>query len=216
MVAKASRAARSRAASVRPKERPIRAMKQEPSNAKASADGKVTDELSAGSLDKVRDILFGAQVRDADRRFAKLEERIAKESAELKEDVRKRLGVLEQFVKHEVESLADRLKDEHDARTDAEKELARELRDASKAAEKKFGQVDDHVAKVQRELRQQLLEAQQKIGDEIQRQAQDGATMLARESGELRQDKVDRTALAAMLNELAVRLTNESTGDDGE
>ena len=191
-------------------------MKQEPTNAKASADGKVTDELSAGSLDKVRDILFGAQVRDADRRFAKLEERIAKESAELKEDVRKRLGVLEQFVKHEVESLADRLKDEHEARTDAEKELARELRDASKAAEKKFGQVDDHVAKVQRELRQQLLEAQQKIGDEIQRQAQEGATMLARESGELRQDKVDRTALAAMLNELAVRLTNESTGDDGE
>lgn len=178
-------------------------------------DAKAPDELGAASLDKVRDILFGAQVRDADRRFVKLEERIAKDNAELKDDVRKRLAVLEQFVKQEFESLADRLKQEQNARTEADQELTRELRDASKAAEKKFGQVDDHVAKVQRELRQQLLEAQQKIGDEIERQAQDSSSRLAREASELRQDKLDRTALAAMLNDIAMRLTNEST-DAGE
>ena len=159
------------------KKGPVRAMKNEqPANADEAASGRrqaAADELGAGNLDKVRDILFGAQVRDADRRFAKLEERFAKETADLKEDVRKRLGVLEQFVKHEVESLAERLKDEHDARTDADKDLSRELRDAQKANEKKFGQIDDHVGKVQRELRQQLLETQQKISDEIQRQAQE-------------------------------------------
>jgi len=180
------------------------------------ADGKApAEELTAGSLDKVRDILFGAQVRDADRRFARLEERIAKETAELKEDVRKRLSVLEQFVKHEVESLADRLKTEHEARTDADKDLSRELRDASKASEKKFGQTDDQVARVQRELRQQLLDTHQKVTDEIQRQAQDSAARLASESSELRNDKLDRTALAAMLNEMAMRLTTDPTRDAG-
>jgi DNA anti-recombination protein RmuC len=183
-----------------------------PGNGKAAGD-----EPGTANLDKVRDILFGAQVRDADRRFAKLEERIAKETADLKEDVRRRLGVLEQFVKHEVESLADRLTTEHEARTDANKDLSRELREASKASEKKFGQVDDHIARVQRDLRQQLLETHQKISDEIRQQAQDQLARLARESSELRNDKVDRGALAAMLTEIAMRLTNELTpGADGE
>ena len=220
MGSRTSRAARSRGASVRFKERPVRAMKND-QNANpprpAPGDGKVpADELGAGSLDKVRDILFGAQVRDADKRFARLEERIAKESAELKDDVRKRLGVLEQFVKHEIESLADRLKAEHEARTDADKDLSRELRDTSKANEKKFGQVDDQVARVQRELRQQLLDTQQKTSDEIQRQAQEIMARVARESSELRNDKLDRTGLAAMLNEMAMRLTNDLPGADGE
>jgi hypothetical protein len=179
------------------------------------ADGKAED-LGAGNLDKVRDILFGAQIRDADRRFAKLEERFVKETSDLKEDVRKRLAVLEQFVKHEVEALAERLKDEHDERTDADKDLSRELRDAQKANEKKFGQIDDHVGKVQRELRQQLLDTHQKISDELQRQSQDLLSRLARETAELRGEKLDRTALAGMLTEMALRLTSDLAPDAGE
>ena len=210
---KTSRAARARAAAARFKERPARPMKNEqPANRATPSDGKApADELGAGSLDKVRDILFGAQVRDADRRFARLEERIAKESTELKDDVRKRLGVLEQFVKHEVESLAERLKTEHEARTDADKDQSRELRDTSKGFEKKFGHVDDQLARVQRDLRQQLLDAQQRLSDEIQRQSQENLARLTREASELRSDKVDRAALAAMLTEIAMRLTNDLT-----
>jgi hypothetical protein len=185
-------------------------MKNEPHS---NGDGKLTVDDGSGSLDKVRDILFGAQVRDADRRFSKLEERMNKEAIDLKEDVRKRLSVLEQFVKHEVESLAERLKTEHDDRTDAVKDLARELRDGAKASEKKFGQVDDQVARVQRELRQQLLDTHQKITDEIQRQAQDNAARLAREASELRSEKLDRAALAAMLTEMAMRLTDDLQAD---
>jgi hypothetical protein len=183
----------------------------------AKGDGKTpAEDLSAGSLDKVRDILFGAQVRDADRRFAKLEERIARDSAELKEDVRKRLGVLEQFVKNELETLAERLKDEHDARTDADKDLSREFREAAKATEKKFGQVEDHLGKAQRELRQQLLDVHKKLSDELERSAQDQQARLARESSELRREKLDRTALAAMFTELAMRLTSDAAHDDEE
>lgn len=190
-------------------------MKNEQSTPKG--DGNAThDEPGAGSLDKVRDILFGQQVREADKRFARLEERIAKDNADLKDDVRKRLAVLEQFVRHEVETLADRLKSENEARTDADKDLSRELHDAAKASEKKFGQLDDHVGKVQRDLRQQLLDAQQKLSDEIERTAQDGQARLAREASELRSDKLDRTALAAMFTELAMRLTSDSAHDAGE
>ena len=63
------------------------------------AKGITVDD--GGNIDKVRDILFGGQMRDYDRRFQKLEERLLQETSELKDDVRKRLAALEQFMKQE-------------------------------------------------------------------------------------------------------------------
>lgn len=71
------------------------------------------------SLDKVRDILFGNQVRDFERRFARLEERLIKETASLKDDMRKRLDALEAYVRSEAESLEAQIKSERNDRTDA-------------------------------------------------------------------------------------------------
>src|SRR5262245_18909648 len=95
------------------RERSVAVMKNQPtSHAKSDAqpNGSVgADDLSGGNLDKVRDILFGNQIRDSDRRFQRLEDRLVQETSELKDEVRKRLSMLEQFVKQELESLADRI-----------------------------------------------------------------------------------------------------------
>ena len=50
------------------------------------------DEAGVASLDKVRDILFGGQMRELDRRFGKVEARLGSETAELREDLRRRLA----------------------------------------------------------------------------------------------------------------------------
>src|SRR5271166_1295950 len=68
------------------------------------------------NLDKVRDILFGSQMRDNERRFARLEERVLKESTEVREEGRKRLESLEAFVRKEVQSLVERVKNEQTQR----------------------------------------------------------------------------------------------------
>jgi hypothetical protein len=167
-------------------------------------------EEAAGNIDKVRDILFGGQMRDTDRRFARLEERLAQETAELKDDVRKRLAALEQFVKKEAESLADRIKTEHDERTDATKDLSREARETAKAFEKKTGLLDDQIARAQRELRQQMLELQQRVADDLRQKADDILARLAQDAADLRHDKADRSTLAAVFTEMAMRLNNES------
>ncbi|MEX2282192.1 MAG: hypothetical protein WEE89_06890 [Gemmatimonadota bacterium] len=177
----------------------------------ASADGnsQATEDLSGGNIDKVRDILFGGQMRDYERRFNRLDERLLQESAELKEDVRKRLSALEQFVKQETASLAERIKAEHEERIDATKELSREAREAGKAFEKKTGQLDDQIGKVQRESRQQILELQQQMTDDLRQAIDKVLTRLAQESQELRNDKTDRATLAELLTEMAMRLNNE-------
>lgn len=177
---------------------------------KNSQNGEAAaDELGSGNIEKVRDILFGGQMRDYERRFARLEERLLQETNEMKEDVRKRLTALEAFVKKEVESLADRIKTEHEERTDATKELAREARDNAKAFEKKTGSLDDHIGKVQRETRQHLLELEKSTAADLKQKSEEILTRLAQESTDLRTDKADRATLATLFTEMAMRLTNE-------
>jgi seryl-tRNA synthetase len=173
------------------------------------ADAPATDDLGTGNIDKVRDILFGGQMRDYERRFARLEERLLQETTEMKDDVRKRLSALEQFLRQEVESLADRIRAEHDERTDADKDLANEARDAAKALEKKAGALDDHLGRVQRDLRQQLLELHQRMSDELRQKTDEVLARLMQEATELRTDKTDRATLASLLTEMAMRLNNE-------
>src|SRR5947209_6262346 len=53
-----------------------------------SADGDARSQVlrgGAGNVDKIRDILFGTQMRDYDSRFARLEETLVKENAEIRE-----------------------------------------------------------------------------------------------------------------------------------
>jgi DNA anti-recombination protein RmuC len=176
----------------------------------------VPDTAGGASLDKVRDILFGVQVRDFERRFARLEERLAKETSDLKDDLKKRLEAVEQYARQEAASLGDQVRAEHAARADAERDLARELQDATKALERRIAAVDEQLIKSQREFRQQMLEQYQRLTDDIRQKVDEVLAALARETGDLRTDKVDRAMLASLLNEMAMRLGNELTLPDVE
>jgi DNA anti-recombination protein RmuC len=173
--------------------------------------GSVTADPMAGgaSIDKVREILFGVQMRDYDKRFARLEERILKDTSELKDDVRKRVDALEQFVRQEFETLGQRLSSERAGREDAVKGLGEQHRDATQAFEKKTAAIDDQLARAQRELRQQMLDLQKELSDEILQRHQEMLSTLTRDSSELRDEKADRAALASLFTEMAMRLSNQ-------
>jgi seryl-tRNA synthetase len=148
-------------------------------------------------------------LRDYERLFASLEDRLIKETSDLKEDVRMRLSAHESFVRQETESLSESITTEHNVRGDATKDLARDAGEHVKAFEKKTGQLDDQIGRAQRELRQQLLDIQQTMSDDLRKTVDDVMARIARESGELRHEKTDRATLAALLTEMAMRLTNE-------
>ena len=168
------------------------------------------DPLAGGaSIDKVRDILFGVQMREYDKRFGRLEERLVKETADLKDDVRKRMAALEQFVKQEVDALGERLSAEHGERVDEARDLGQQLREASRAFEKKTAAMDDQSARAQRDLRQQLLEQHQRLTEEIQQRHHEVLEALSRDAAELRDEKADRAALASLFTEMALRLGNQ-------
>src|SRR5215813_12388102 len=85
---------------------------------KAEVRNGGSELAEGGNIDKIRDILFGAQSRDIEKRILRLEERVAKETAALREDVNKRLEFLESYIKKEVDALTDRLKVEQTERSE--------------------------------------------------------------------------------------------------
>jgi hypothetical protein len=172
------------------------------------AQPRATDADGA-SLDKVRDLLFGVHLRDYDRKLARLEERLVKETSDLRDDVKKRLTAIEGLIRQEVESLSDRLKGEQDERSTSAKDLAHELNESARTFERRASQLDDQMARGLRDLRQQLHDQHQGLSDELRRQAEDLLARLSRESQELRGDKADRSALAALFTEMAMRLNGE-------
>lgn len=175
----------------------------------SAARKAAAEAVGGGNLEKIRDILFGAQVHDFEKRFARLEERLMKETSDARAETKKRFESLESFIKKEIESLGDRLKAEHEERSEAGKEISRELRDTARNLDKRIAQLDELTTKNQRELRQQVLDQSKALTEEIRLRNRETTTALTKEITDLRTAKTDRAALAGMLTDLAVRLTND-------
>jgi DNA repair exonuclease SbcCD ATPase subunit len=172
--------------------------------------GGTTEMLGSGNLDQVREILFGSQSRGVDKRLARLEEELPKRIAEMREDLKRGIATLEAYARHEIDSLNERLRAEGKERGDGDEELSGRLDESVKALRKEVGQVDQRATAAQRDLRQHLLDQAKRLDDEIQRRSDDLAAALARAVEELRNEKADRKAVAGILHEVAIRLTDES------
>jgi hypothetical protein len=166
-------------------------------------------EQAPGNVDKIRDILFGSQMRDYEGRFARLEESLRKETADLRDSTKKRLDALENYIKKELESLESRLKSEKQERTESHEQVAADLKSAAASLARKIGEADNQNGQAHREIRQELLEQSRNLGEEIQAKNEQLALLLDRRVQELRKDKTDRAALAALLTEVAMRLNEE-------
>ena len=183
--------------------------KQKSASTEAAKGRSPLADQGPGNVDKIRDILFGTQMRDYEQRFARLEESLRKESAELRDSTRKRLDALEGYIKKELESLESRLKSEKDERSENHRQLAGELKSTGVSITKKIGEVEDQNSQAQRELRKELLQQSKDLGEDIRAKTEELTALLDRRVRELRNEKTDRAALAGLLTEVAMRLTDE-------
>jgi hypothetical protein len=163
----------------------------------------------SGNVDRIRNILFGSQMRDYDGRFQKLEERLAREAGELRGDLQRQLQALEAFMKGEVESMTNRVKTEQSERAQAVEQLARELAETARGLELKISNLDSQAAKDIRDLRGQLLEQSKALSAEMKEKHDQMKGQLDHEAGQIRDAMTGREALAEMLTEVALRLKNE-------
>ncbi|GAB1539664.1 hypothetical protein NUACC21_23310 [Scytonema sp. NUACC21] len=185
-------------------------------SSQAGSNQNLNKALSGGvdigegsSLAKVREILFGNQMRELEKRFIRLEERLARECGELREETRKRLDSLETYVKNEVESLTERIKSEQGERGEVLKALAEDNRKITTSLEKRLLQFEEQTNSNQRETREQILNQSKSLQDDIRQKYEEIIALLQRETQEIRIEKTDRSTLATLLSELAIRLNSQ-------
>jgi len=178
----------------------------------------LADAASSADIDALRDAIFGGQIREYERRFARMEERMAKELSEVREEVRDRCTALERYLRDEVESMTVELRANQQSHAVEERRLSQSIMDVAKGAEERIAALNDLVTKQQRELRGQLLDQSRSITDDVQRRYADLLARAQRDAAELRDGKADRIALSALLMEVALRLRGESVvpGESGE
>ena len=168
-----------------------------------------TDAPESANVDKIREIIFGSQMRDYERRFARLEERLTADAQALRDDTRKRIDTLEAFVQKEIDSLSQRLKAEKSERAESLKEIGRELRETAQSGQNRLSQLDDQFAKDAAALRSQLLEQSKQLTADAEDKYRAISAALDRESQSLRSDKADRETLADLFVEMSMRMRNE-------
>lgn len=135
-------------------------------------------ELPPESLDQVRDILFGGQLRTVETRLQGMEDRLVREQEAMRAEFTKRVAELDAFAKRETQALHDRVAAESDARTAALKSLVTDIREAQKAMDKRHAALEQSTALSDAEL-----------GDAL-----------------IAQSRADRAALGALLTDIAAKL----------
>ena len=157
----------------------------------ASADG--AGVASVDEVSRIRDIIFGANMRDYERRFTALEQRLMHELSTLRDDMIARFeqstaaanaefARLHERVSTEVQQLHARVQNETDSRHAADDDL-------HDALQKAMEQADQRSSELQ--------------------------TLLEHRASELRNDKTDRHQLGALLRQISETLQMPATDQRG-
>jgi hypothetical protein len=187
--------------------------------------------VGAASMEQVRELLFGAQLKNMETRFQRQEERFQRELADSRNALKARLDSLENFMKSEISSLLNRLKDEQDERAEVVKAeqrergeslkaeqrervesvalLSKDLAAAGESFERKFTKLSGALDNVERELRQLLQAESGALTAKVEEKYQDALDTLSKTASEIRRDMVYRSSFSTLLTEMAVKLSGQ-------
>ena len=165
----------------------------------------------APGVDKIRELLFGNQMQDYDRRFAVMEERFQQKMRDLEAESTRAIQSAESSVKKQLESIASQVRQEQDLRADADKELGRGLREQIQGLEKHLSKVADQLASLDRDFTERLSRESQTLHEDVRRRNEDTRAAMERMLSELMNVKTDRSLLAGLFVEIARCLNQDAT-----
>ncbi|MEZ5345548.1 MAG: hypothetical protein R2681_08345 [Pyrinomonadaceae bacterium] len=178
---------------------------------KESAQDALNEEEN---IDKIRDILFGVQVRDIETRFAKLEKRFEEEISKSRAETREQFAKIEEMLEKEVASLSEKIYNEQDSRNASLKELSSDLENASASISKELSGLSEKTASNEAEIRQNLIEQSKSLVALVTEKQKETLASLESKADGLEDSKADRRSLSNAFSEIA-RLLNEPGEKNG-
>jgi dGTP triphosphohydrolase len=171
-----------------------------------ASNGPATE--SPESLDQVRDILFGGQMRMVDARLQALETRLQQEQVSLREEFSREVADLDDTVKKGITQLSERLTAERAKRAEELKSLSSDMKELVKNLERRHQALEEAASQADAELRDNLFRQSASQSADLAKTADRLAKQIDDVTTTLRGDKVDTATLASGLSELANRLTS--------
>jgi len=178
----------------------------------SDANGAPPADAAPESLDKVRDILFGGQMRAVETRLQGLEARLLRDQDSLRTDFTKQVTALDAMLQKEVQALGERLVAERATRTEELKGFSAEIKEALRGLEKRHVQLEESAGLADADLREGILQHSKAVAAEIARVSDRLSSELTRSAEELRAEKLGITTLAGMFGDMASRLAAEAKG----
>lgn len=175
-------------------------------------NGNGAAEAPPESLDKVRDILFGGQMRAVESRLQGLESRLLRGQDSLRADFTKQLAALDATVQKEVQVLGDRLAAERARRTEELKALGSDLKEALRSLEKRHVKLEESSGMADADLREGILQHSKAVSADIARLSDRLSAELARSVQELKAEKLNIAALAGLFGDMSSRLAADAKG----
>ena len=175
-------------------------------------DPTAVEEADVG---RIRDIIFGNQMRDYERRFGDLFSQLEAETNRIKTEVERRLDKFEAFIRTEFEQLNNRIGKERGDRVEAVEQIERTIVSNQKVAGDKLSRIDEQLSKSTAEIRKLMHDQITELSAHTSKLHEESGSRLKTESECLRQDKVSRADLAELLTEVALRLNTDGANDAG-
>lgn len=161
------------------------------------------------NVDKIRDILFGGQMRDYEQRFSDLENRLTKNIDLMSTNFEKRVDRLNTFAKREIEKLSEQVKEERAARREDGKHGAQELKELAQQVETWCVELEEQIGTETQDLRGILQEQSDELSGMIHETHEELSKNLATETRSLADGKLAREDMAGLLTEVALRLKKD-------
>lgn len=169
------------------------------------------DNVETDNVDKIRDILFGNQMREVEQRFANLEKSLANDLVSMRNENALQIESLKTFIESEIEILGSKLSGEEQSRIENVDELDDKVKQQVKQIDKKIGDVVKSLDKNSRDMNQKILKQSQDFSNELGGQISEARDRMDSHRQELSSAKVDKLVLSEMLNALALQVNPDDS-----
>jgi uncharacterized phage infection (PIP) family protein YhgE len=160
------------------------------------------------SLDQVRDILFGGQMRMVDARLQGLEARMQQEQASMRAEFTREIADVDETTKKGIAQLGEQLATERTRRAEDLKALSADMKDLVKSLERRHQALEEAASQADAELRDHLVRQSAAQAADLARTAERLSNQLEQVSTKLQSEKLDTSALASGLTDFVSRLTS--------
>jgi uncharacterized phage infection (PIP) family protein YhgE len=160
------------------------------------------------SLDQVRDILFGGQMRMVDARLQGLEARMQQEQASMRAEFTREIADVDETTKKGIAQLGEQLATERTRRAEDLKALSADMKDLVKSLERRHQALEEAASQADAELRDHLVRQSAAQAADLARTAERLSNQLEQVSTKLQNEKLDTSALSSGLTDFVSRLTS--------